>query len=454
VTLTHSYTPRGTARTVIECRDPEVLIVGPAGTGKSLACLEKLHLAALMNPGMRGLMVRKTAASLTTSAVVTWKRDVIPEAQQAGLVSFYGGSAQEPAQYRYANGAVVVLGGMDKASKIMSTEYDLIFVQEATELTEDDWEALTTRLRSNMLTFQQLLADCNPSHETHWLKGRCDRGQTTMLFSRHEDNPLLFDEDGNVTVFGAQYIDKLDALTGVRHRRLRKGEWSSAEGVVYEDFDSAVHLVNSFPIPDDWPRWWSVDFGFTAPMVVQCYAEDPDGRLYLYREWYHTGRTVPEFCDDILSVVRPGGKWVEPKPKMVVCDHDSDRQGTSMRDILARHLSLKTRPALKDVKVGIQRVTTRLQVAGDGKPRLFVLRDALVKPDQTLLDRAKPSCTADELPGYIWDSTPGKDPKETPVKKDDHGADAMRYLVMFHDHKPKRTVKRSGYSGRLPDEIG
>jgi len=308
VTLTHSYTPRGTARTVIECRDPEVLIVGPAGTGKSLACLEKLHLAALMNPGMRGLMVRKTAASLTTSAVVTWKRDVIPEAQQAGLVSFYGGSAQEPAQYRYANGAVVVLGGMDKSSKIMSTEYDLIFVQEATELTEDDWEALTTRLRSNVLTFQQLLADCNPSHETHWLKGRCDRGQTTMLFSRHEDNPLLFDEDGNVTVFGAQYIDKLDALTGVRHRRLRKGEWSSAEGVVYEDFDSAVHLVNSFPIPEDWPRWWSVDFGFTAPMVVQCYAEDPDGRLYLYREWYHTGRTVPEFCDDILSVVAPSLK--------------------------------------------------------------------------------------------------------------------------------------------------
>lgn len=438
----------------MECRDPEVLIVGPAGTGKSRACLEKVNVAALLNPTMRALLVRKTASSLSASALVTWTRDIVPESVAAGLLEYYGGSAAEPPQFRYRNGAKVVLGGMDKVSKIMSTEYDLIFVQEATELTEDDWEALTTRLRSGVLSFQQLIADCNPSHETHWLKGRCDSGQTRMLYSRHEDNPLIYDNDGTVTPAGADYMAKLDALTGVRHRRLRKGEWSSAEGAVYEGFDSALHLVNPFPIPDEWPRWWSVDFGFTAPMVVQCWAEDPDGRLYLYREWYRTGRTVPEFCSDILTLVAPGGDWMEPKPKMVICDHDSDRQGTSMRDILASHLHLRTRPAIKDVKVGIQRVTDRLQSAGDGQPRLFILRDALVTVDHTLADRAKPTRTADELPAYIWDSTPGNDPKETPVKRDDHGCDALRYLVMFRDGRPHVRVQRSKYTGRLPDRIG
>ena len=63
----------------------------------------------------------------------------------------------------------------------MSTEYDMIYVQEATELTEDDWEALTTRLRNGRAPIQQLIADCNPAEPTHWLKARCDSGQTRML---------------------------------------------------------------------------------------------------------------------------------------------------------------------------------------------------------------------------------------------------------------------------------
>lgn len=459
--LEHVFTPRGSAKQLFAERGDEVLIVGPAGTGKSRACLEKMHLAATVNPGFRGLIVRKTAVSLTTSALMTWERDVVPESLAAGLLSFYGGSVREPAQYRYMNGSKIMVGGLDKSSKIMSTEYDLIFVQEATELTEGDWEDLTTRLRSGKISFQQLLADCNPSHAEHWLKKRCDRGQTLMLLSRHEDNPLLFDDDGNLTVEGAAYIGKLDNLTGPRHARLRKGEWSSAEGVVYEHFDTAVHVVNPFPIPDAWPRTWVVDFGYTNPMVVQCWADDPDGRAYMYREWYHTQKTVPEFAADIAATVAPGGEWIEPQPGWVVCDHDSDRQGTSMRDILARELKtrgvkVRTKPAKKDVKVGIQRVTDRLKPAGDGKPRLFLLRDALVKADADLVDRSKPTCTADELPGYIWDSTPGKEPKETPVKEDDHGADCVRYYCMFRDGE-KRTVTKIVSvpgGGRLPDRIG
>jgi len=456
--VNHNYTPRGSARILLECRDPEVLIVGPSGTGKSRACLEKLHLAALLNPGLRVLIVRKTAVSLAASGIQTWKRDVIPEATVAGLLEFYGGSPQEPAEYRYRNGSVVVLGGMDKAPKVMSTDYDLIFAQEATELTVDDWEALTTRLRSDVLSFQQILADCNPSHEKHWLKLRCDTGQTRMLLSRHEDNPLLFnvDDDGvfTVTEKGRVYIDKLDALTGPRKQRLRYGKWSSAKGVIYETYDPALHLIDPFPIPDDWARFWSVDFGYTNPMVVQCWAEDPDGRLYLYREWYRTQRTVEQFSGDVLATVAPGGEWVEPKPRLLVCDHDSDRQGTSMRDILARHLKLPTRPAYKDVKVGIQAVEDRLRVAGDGRPRLFLLRGAVVDRDDALLDRAKPTCTEDELPGYVWDSTPGNVPKETPVKVDDHGCDAMRYMVMHLRRGRRRASMASEAVGQLPTRIG
>src|SRR5258708_1389488 len=219
------YRPLGACKHLFSCRDEEVLVSGPAGTGKSRACLEKLHHMALANPGMRSLMVRKTAASLTRSALVTWTRNVVTEALEDGTVTYYGGSSQESPQYKYSNGSVVVMGGMDKATRVMSSEYDVIYVQEATELTENDWEALTTRLRYGRVSFQQLIADCNPDAPTHWLKQRADRGTTLMLESRHEDNPTLFNEDGTMTQSGKSYMKKLDNLTGVRYNRLRKGLW-------------------------------------------------------------------------------------------------------------------------------------------------------------------------------------------------------------------------------------
>jgi len=421
--LVHDYTPRGACREVFMRRDPEVLISGPAGTGKSRACLEKLHQMCLINPGMRGLIVRKTATSLTSSALVTWKRDVIPESLEAGALTFYGGSAEEPAQYRYANGSKVMLGGMDKASKVMSTEYDVIYVQEAIELTEDDWLSLSTRLRNGVVSFQQMLADCNPSFATHWLKLRCDAGKTAMLHSKHSDNPRLYDDEGGLTVYGGEYLGRLDALSGVVRDRLRDGKWSSAEGVIYDGFDSGLHVLDAGWVPpDDWPRWWSIDWGYTNPFVCQMWAEDSDGRLVLYREFYRTGRTVDRHTADILEVVAPGGVWVEPKPRVVVADHDPEAQA-----VFRRESGLSVVDARKDVAAGLQAVKRRLVVQGDGRPRLFVVGDARVDPDVSLVERHLPTSTLEEFPAYVWSDRR----QDEPVKQHDHGMDALRYVVML-----------------------
>ena len=431
IEVEHAYTPAGASAALFGHRDPEVLVSGPAGTGKSRGCLEKLHMMALLNPGMRGLIVRKTLASLGSTALVTYREQVTPEAFDSGLVSFYGGSPQEPPQYRYGNGSTLVIGGMDRASRIMSSEYDVIYVQEAIELTEDDWEALTTRLRNWKVTFQQIIADTNPSTPTHWLKARCDRGATVLLESRHEENPTLF-HDGEATPEGAAYLDKLDNLTGPRYLRLRKGLWVAAEGVVYEDFDPAIHLVNRFEIPRDWPRYWEVDFGYVNPFVLQRWAEDPDGRLYLYAEIYRTKRLVEDHARDVLAQVVVGGEWIEPKPRAVICDHDAEDRAT-----LERHLGMSTLAASKSVSDGIQAVQSRLRVAGDGQPRLFVLRDAVAQRDPELVEAKRPTCTAEEFPGYVWE---GKG-KDRPVKVDDHGLDCVRYLVAERDLAARPRVR-------------
>lgn len=443
-TLEHRYSPRGTAVTTIEHQAKEVLVSGPAGTGKSRACLEKLLLLALHNPGFKALIVRKTLVSLSSSALQTWRRIVAKEALAVGAVWFFGGSAEEPPQYRFKNGSSIAIGGMDKPGKIMSTEYDVIYAQESIELTIDDWEALLSRLRHYRISYQQLLADANPDRPTHWLRQRVSEGKTVMLESRHEDNPMLFDDAGQLTAKGADYLATLDLLTGVRRARLRLGQWVAAAGSVYEDtFDPAVNVVDRFPIPDEWDRIWAVDFGFVHPFVLQCWAEDPDGRLYLYREIYHTRRLVEDHARDILRAVtrlRPGcsdtgadlaasladgrREWTEPAPRVIVCDHDAEDRAT-----LERHLGMDTSPAHKTVSEGIQAVAARWRREEDGKPRLVLLRDSVMTKDPGLEQVKKPTCTADEVPGYMWDQRDGKVTKDQPLKQDDDGCDTLRYAV-------------------------
>ena len=90
---------------------------------------------------------------------------------------------------------------------------------------------------------------------------------------------------------------------------------------------------------------------------------------------------------------------------------------------------------------GIQLVQERLKVAADGKPRLFVMRDAGIERDETLADARKPMSTYEEIIGYVWDTGAGKATKEQPLKKDDHGMDALRYLVSDLDGGSKPRVR-------------
>lgn len=450
--LEHFYRPRGAQARLFGERAGEVLLSGPAGTGKSRACLEKIFLFLLKYAGARALGVRKTALSFTSSGLVTWENQVITEAKANGTVEWYGGSTREPASYRFSNGSVLVVGGMDKPDKVMSTEYDLAYVQEATELTLTDWEAITSRLRNGVAPYQQLIADCNPSHPEHWLNQRARSGSLLMLNTTHRENPLYYDEDGKLTARGHDYIvDKLGKLTGVRRLRLLDGLWVAAEGLVYDQWDPNVHMVHPALVsrdpsgrpllPDHWPRYWSVDFGFTNPLVIQRWAVDDDGRLIMYREFYHTQVLVEDAARIVLKdVVRADGTWREPKPKLIICDHDAEDRAT-----LEKHLGMATRAARKGVSDGIQAVKSRMKLAGDGRPRIMVLPDAVMKRDPALLDSAKPTCTVDEFPGYIWDTgRQGEVIKEQPRKEDDHGMDTTRYVVAHFDLRARFGMRTAG----------
>lgn len=452
----HNYEPWGAAKALFEYRGKEVLLSGPAGTGKTRACLEKLHLMALLNPGMRGLILRKVAADLASTALVTWKEHVAIEALELGVCEWFGGSKDKAAGYRYTNGSFIAVGGLNDPARIMSSEYDVIYVQEATQLTITDWEMANSRLRNGVVSFQQLIADTNPDVPTHWLKQRADGNVVALFESRHKDNPRLYRRDGTLTVYGAEYMARLDSLTGVRLARLRDGKWVATDGQVYELYDAAVHSPTiqdiaalhggwedtrlcAAGLPWHWQRWWAIDFGFTNPTVIQRWAQDDDGRLYLYREQYMTQRLVEDHVVDLKKqVLDSKGQPREPEAWSIICDHDAEDRAT-----FRKHYGRGTVSAVKWVKPGVQAVQSRLKVQADGRPRIYLLRGALTKLDQTLRDAGKPACTLDEITSYVWDQQEGKVSKDVPVKENDHGMDAMRYVVARVDRVTSGIKRRA-----------
>lgn len=312
------------------------------------------------------------------------------------------------------------MGGMDKSTKIMSTEFDLIYVQEAIELAEDDWEALTTRLRNGVLPFQQIVGDTNPSSPRHWLKVRCNTKKTLFLDSIHEDNPTLWNYRlEKWTSKGEKYIARLDRLSGLRKQRLRFGLWVMAEGLIFPTYNPEIHLIDRREIPQDAPRFLSIDFGYVHPFVCQWWAILDDGVLVRYREVYMSGRTVRKHCEEIA-------KWQMVDPvSLAVCDHDAEDRAT-----LEEELQISTLPARKDVRVGLQTVEDYLEVQENGRSRIYFFRDSLVEVDPILVENFKPLKTEDEFDSYVWAET---EKKETPSPYDDHGMAATRYAVMYAD---------------------
>lgn len=408
---------RGAATIAQSAIDHEWMLAGPAETGKTFAAMWRLDTLLKTQPRSKYTLVRKVAADIVPTVLQTYLRVV--EMSGSGATP-YGGS--QPQWFDYPNGARLYLAGMDRPEKVLSGERDGFCVNQAEELTLDDWELMTTRAtgRGAVTKTPMVFGDCNPGAPSHWI---INRPTLRVLYSRHEDNPSLYDEGRALTEQGERTMAILDALTGIRHKRLRLGLWVAAEGIVYEEYDRSVHLIDRFSIPKEWRRIRVVDFGFTNPFVCQWWAIDHDSRMYLYRELYKTQAIVEDHAATIKRLSE--GEFIEAN----VCDHDAEDRAT-----LEKH-GIPTIAALKSIRQGIDAVKARLAVKGDGKARLFILRNSLVDADSVLLEQKLPTCTEQEIEGYMWHKfQDGKPNKEMPIDKDNHGMDALRYATMYVDH--------------------
>jgi hypothetical protein len=183
-----------------------------------------------------------------------------------------------------------------------------------------------------------------------------------------------------------------------------RGEITALEGRVFPMFDRSVHVVRSFRPPDDWPRYVGIDWGTTVPTAILLAAYDAStDTIHVIDEVYRTEMTIADRARAIREIEAQGPpvdvRWADPE------DASTNRTLTLEYDIpLAK--------AYKAVRYGINVLATRLQP------------DALGRPHLVFHDRC--ANTIREIEGYVWSTTR----PDEPVKKNDHGVDAGRYLCV------------------------
>jgi len=417
------YNFRGDNKAAIECQDMEVLLIGPAETGKTLAWLWKLHRIACKYERASIVLARKTLTSTYSTVLQSFQEMILERhfGEENSPVYQYGGE-NRPSRFIYPNRSSIWVAGLDKSTKVLSAQHDLIYVNQVEELELDDWEVLTTRTtgRAGHIRYPQTVGDANPSYPRHWMY---TREGITRLFSWHKDNPNLWDGE-NWTEQGERTRAQLQKLTGVRFQRLFEGKAAQAEGVVYEQYNEARHRVYEKDLPPMQRYVGGQDWGYTNPGFLGVFGIGWDGHVYLVAQVYRTGEGIQWWAERARELNE------EFHMESVQCD-------PAQPAYIAEYVKagIRAESAFNDVLPGITNVQERLD-----QDRLFFVRDNLRHADPELERDHLPMCIEDELPAYVW----ADNKKDTPVKENDHGLDGLRYACSRIDRLSRKARRKAG----------
>lgn len=174
-----------------------LILMGGGGSGKSIFAGRKVLERCATEPGHRMLVVRKVAKTLRESCFDQLK---------AQAMQYYGPAVKMIPRGKsgdmyitFTNGSEILFAGLDDVEKLKSI-HDIsgIWIEEASELLEGDFNQLDIRLRGERKYYKQIIISFNPISITHWLKKRFfDREDDRVVTSRttYRDNRFLPEED-------------------------------------------------------------------------------------------------------------------------------------------------------------------------------------------------------------------------------------------------------------------
>ena len=274
---------------------------GARGGGKSHVLRIKALGGALTYPDIRILIVRREYPELEQGIIIPMRK-MIP----AELATYNGGMHM----FTFYNGAIIKFGhyGSGDDVEYQGQEYDWIFIDEATQFTEEQFRTLGACLRGATKIPRRMYLTCNPGGIGHaWVKrlfidreyqdGEKEKDYT-FIHAPVDDNPQLLEAS-------PEYKQMLDLLPEDVRRAWRYGDWDALAGTFCPEFRKETHVIEPFArIPGEWKKYRAFDYGLDM-FACLWIAVDFEGRSYVYREVQQSGLIVSEAAALALSMTPP-----------------------------------------------------------------------------------------------------------------------------------------------------
>lgn len=272
------------------------VIYGGAGSSKSHNVARKFLYRMLNESEVKHnfLIIRKVDRTIKKS-VWTLMKNII---EIWGLTSEFDFNKTDRTMTWEHNGAQFMFSGLDNVEKLKSIEgVTSIWAEEATELTQEDFEQLDLRLRGNFGCLKQIILTFNPISDQHWVKDMFFDDPIEGVFTLHTtylDNAFI-DEEYKLVMQNKKKSNprfyKIYAL----------GEWGTAEGLVFNNITTRMIRESEIRGLD---AAQGLDFGYTNDPTAfhESYVDVKHKKIFVYDGFYEKGLSNSEIATNIIEL--------------------------------------------------------------------------------------------------------------------------------------------------------
>lgn len=417
--------PQPKQREFMLATEKYVAFGGARGGGKSWSVREKAKRLAMKWSGIKILIIRKTYLDLRDNHILPLKADLPPQ---------YVPYKEVDKSFLFPNGSRIkcsFFANDSDALQYQGQEYDVIFLEEATQFSELVFNVLKACLRGANDFPKRLYLTCNPDGIGFlWVKRLFvsrqykegeDPNEFRFIQSLVDDNQILIDKNPD-------YLKQLDSLPDDMRRRWRYGSWDVAEGQYFNEFDRAKHTCEPFALPKEWRRYISIDYGLDM-LAAYWTAVDNNNNCYVYKELCQpnlpistAAKAINDFTlenENIYAVLAPPDLW-----------NRSQETGKS-KATLFYEAGLTLTKSNNDREAGWLAIKELLATNAEGQCRLHIFNNC-----STLISH---------LPELLRDPKHPTDTLNEPHEIT-HSPDALRYFAIYWTRpSAPESIKRVRY---------